>query len=222
MMITNKAGAVLVIGAGVGGIKASLELAEAGFKAYLCDHSPNIGGALLQMDKWFPDNHCGMCQMLPTFSRDSSSQFCLRRGLIHPNIELLPLTEIQRVQGRAGDFEVTVSSRPSGVNKELCTGCGLCARVCPVETTNKFNERLDSHKAIYMPHPYIIPQVYTIDWDNCIKCGACVENCPAGAINLNETERVRQLQVGAIILSTGFEEFNPAWLLSMATNATPM
>jgi len=205
----DKSGAVLVIGAGAGGIRASLDLAEAGFKVYLCDRSPSIGGTLIQLDKWFPDNHCGLCQMLPTFSRDSSSQFCLRRGLIHPNIELLPLTEIKTVEGEAGDFRVTVHSRSAGVNPELCIGCGLCAEVCPVETASKFNEGLESHKAIYTPHPYITPHTYIIDWDSCTKCGACVDKCPTQAIQLDETEKIRQLQVGAIILSAGFEEFDP-------------
>ena len=205
----DKFGAVLVIGAGVGGIRASLDLAEAGFKVYLCDRSPGIGGTIIQQDKWFPDNHCGMCQMLPTFSRDSSSQFCLRRGLIHPNIELLPLTEIKEVRGEAGDFRVTVNSKAAGVNPELCIGCGLCAEVCPVETASKFNEGLEPRKAIYIPHPYTIPYVYTIDWNICTKCGACVAKCPTQAVQLSEAEKIRQLQVGAVILSAGFEEFDP-------------
>ncbi len=202
-------GAVLVIGAGVGGIKASLDLAEAGLPVYLCDQTPAIGGALIRMDKWFPDNHCGMCQMLPHFFRDETSQFCLRRGLIHPGIELLPLTEVKEVKGQAGDFRVMVNSMPAGVNPELCTGCGLCAEVCPVETGNEFNRGLDLRKAIYTPHPYLTPPVYTIDRDNCTRCGVCVEKCPTRAIQLNEPEKQRQLRVGAIILATGFEAFDP-------------
>ena len=205
----DKPGAVLVIGAGVGGIRASLDMAEAGFKVYLCDRNPGTGGTLIQLDKWFPDNHCGMCQMLPTFSRDISSQFCLRRGLIHPNIELLPLTEIKEVAGEAGDFQVTLISRAAGVSPELCTGCGLCAEICPVEAGSEFNQGLKSRKAIFTPNPYSSPQMYTIDWDICTRCGVCAEKCPTRAIQLNETEKIKQLRVGAIILSTGFEEFDP-------------
>ena len=150
-MSANKAGAVLVVGAGIGGIKASLELAETGIKVFLCDRSPYVGGSLIQMDKWFPNNHCGMCQILPVFSRDDAFQSCLRRGLVHRNIEQLPLTEINEVSGIAGDFDVTLKTRPSGVNSESCTGCGLCVPVCKCETGDRFNENLTSHKAIYIP-----------------------------------------------------------------------
>jgi heterodisulfide reductase subunit A len=204
----DKLGTVLVIGAGVGGMKASLDLAGVGFKVYLCDRSPAIGGKLIQLDKWFPDNHCGMCQMLPTLSGETSPQFCLRRGLLHPNIELLPRTEIEKVEGESGDFRVTVNSRATGVNSELCTGCGLCAEVCPVETASEFNEGLEPRRAIFAPYPHTIPHLYTIDWDICTKCGVCVEKCPTQAIQLADAETTKQLQAGAIILSTGFEEFD--------------
>jgi len=204
-----KLNSVLVIGAGAGGIEASLDLAGAGFKVYLCDRSPAIGGALIRMDRWFPDNHCGLCQMPPAFSADDSSQFCLRRGLSHPDIELMPLTEVKEVKGQAGDFRIGVISRATGVNPELCIGCGLCAGVCPVETASEFNEGLASRKAIYPPHPGILPYIYTIDWDSCTKCGACVAKCPTQAIRLKETETIRQIKVGAVILATGFEEFDP-------------
>jgi heterodisulfide reductase subunit A2 len=208
-MMETKAESVLVIGAGVGGIQASLELAEAGIKVYLCDRSSSIGGSLIQMDKWFPNNHCGMCQMLPVLSRDDASQSCLRRGLVHPNIKLLPLTEVNEVSGEAGNFSITLSSKPSGVNSELCTGCGLCSKNCPIETKSKFDEGLGTHKAIYMPNPYSNPNSYTIDWASCTKCGACVETCQVKAIDLSSAERSSQLEVGAIILATGFEEFDP-------------
>ena len=208
-MSANKAGAVLVVGAGIGGIKASLELAEAGIKVFLCDRSPYVGGSLIQMDKWFPNNHCGMCQILPVFSRDDAFQSCLRRGLVHRNIEQLPLTEINEVSGIAGDFDVTLKTRPSGVNSESCTGCGLCVPVCKCETGDRFNENLTSHKAIYIPNPYLGHSSYTIDWETCTRCGACAEVCPTRAIDVNAKERVRKLKVGAIVLATGFEEFDP-------------
>ncbi len=203
-------GAVLVIGAGIGGMKCSLDLAESGFKVYLTDQSPFIGGTLAQVDKWFPDNGCGMCKILPVFSRDESSQFCLRRGLSHPNIELLPLSTVDRVDGEAGDFHVTLTSKPRGVNEELCIGCDLCAQVCPIDVPSEFDEGLENRKAIYLRNPLAISSGYAIDWDSCTKCGACVEKCPTGAIDLSQEEEMRKLDVGAIVLSAGFEEFNPS------------
>ncbi|MFC1957759.1 FAD-dependent oxidoreductase [Chloroflexota bacterium] len=200
---------VLVIGAGAGGIKAALDLAESGFKVYLCDRSPVIGGTLIQMDKWFPDSHCGMCQMLPTLGGDESTQSCLRTGLTHPNIEFLPLTEVEKVVGEAGDFSVVLRRKPSGVKHDLCSGCGLCTQVCPVEVGNEFNQGLDKRKAIYIRHPLVTDNTYTIDWENCTKCGACVAECPTHAISLDEPDEIREIEVGAVVLSTGFEEFDP-------------
>jgi len=205
----NKSEAVLVIGAGVAGIKASLELAEAGHKVFLCERKPSLGGTLVQMDKWFPDNHCSLCQLLPTLNRDLSSQYCLRRGLVHPNIELRYRTEVTGLKGEAGDFQVTLTVRGTGVDAELCTGCGLCTEVCPVELASQFDEGLGKRKAIDALNPYATPRLYAIDWDKCTRCGDCVNKCPTKAIQLEQKESTSQLQVGAIILATGFEEFDP-------------
>lgn len=205
----KKGEAILVVGAGAAGIKASLDLAEMGFKVYLCDKNPNVGGALVMMDRWFPDNHCGMCQMLPAFSRDDKSQYCLRRGLIHPNVEILPMTEVEKVEGQAGAFTVTVKSVPSGVNQDLCIGCGICSDVCPIEVPDSFNEGLGKRKAIYLRSPWMPSNCYVIDWDACNKCNACVEKCPTKAIDLSTTGNSKKLSVGSVILSTGFEEFDP-------------
>ena len=201
--------AVLVIGAGAAGIKASLELAEAGHKVVLCERKPSLGGALVQMDKWFPDNHCSLCQMLPTLNRDMSSQHCLRRGLVQPNIELLYNTEATGLQGEAGDFQVTLTTGSTGVDAELCIGCGLCTEVCPAEVASQFDEGFGKRKAIDVLNPYAVPRRYAIDWESCTRCGECVNKCPTKAINLEQKESTRQVQVGAIIISTGFEEFDP-------------
>ncbi|HEY77758.1 MAG TPA: CoB--CoM heterodisulfide reductase iron-sulfur subunit A family protein [Dehalococcoidia bacterium] len=205
----KRAPGVLVIGAGIAGIKAALELAEFGVRVYLCDHKPYIGGTLSQLDRWFPDNHCGMCKVLPVFDRDRSSQYCLRQGLIHPDIEILPLTEVEKVEGEAGDFRVTLSTKSSWVKPELCTGCGLCAQVCPVEVDSEFNQGLEKQKAIHSRHPLALPRTYTIDQEHCTQCGACVDACPTGAIDLASTDEIRDVAAGAIILATGFEEFDP-------------
>ncbi|MBU2608077.1 MAG: 4Fe-4S binding protein, partial [Chloroflexi bacterium] len=200
--------AVLVIGAGIGGIKAGLELAESGIQVYLCDRRPYIGGTLSQLDEWFPDDHCGFCQVLP-YSMEADEQYCLRWGLSHPSIEQLLLTEVEKVEGEAGDFSVTLSTQPSGVIPERCTGCGACEPVCPVEVDSEFEEGLSQRKAIYPRHPLgSADNTYIIDYQHCTLCGACVEQCPTAAIELSSEPERRIISVGAIVAATGFEEFD--------------
>ena len=199
----------LVIGAGIAGIKASLELAEAGAKVYLCDRRPYIGGTLSQLDRWFPDDHCGLCQVLPPRPIEASSQYCLRRGLSHPNIEFLPFTKVGGIEGKPGDFGITLITQATGVRKELCIGCGRCESVCPVEVDDEFDQGLRKRKAIYLPHPSALLKTYVIDSKSCTRCGVCLEQCPTAAIDLSFKLQRREINVGTIILSAGFEEFDP-------------
>ncbi|MFC2122197.1 FAD-dependent oxidoreductase [Bacteroidota bacterium] len=200
--------AVLVIGAGIGGIKAGLELAESGVQVYLCDRRPYIGGTLSQLDEWFPDDHCGFCQVLP-YSMEAEEQYCLRWGLSHPNIKQLLLTEVEKVEGEAGDFSVTLVTQPSGVIPERCTGCGACETVCPVEVASDFDEGLRKRKAIYPRHPLgSDDNTYIIDYQHCTLCGACVEQCSTAAIELSSEPERNKISVDAIIVATGFEEFD--------------
>ena len=187
--MNRKIGKALVVGAGIGGIRAALDLAEYGYGVTLIDRSPHIGGILSQLDYQFPTDRCGMCKMLPLVNRDASSQFCLRKGLFHENIEILLSTELAAVEGEAGQFQVTLKQHPNWVDAERCTGCGDCVEACPVEVPDDFNAGLSKHKAIFLPVPHAIPNSYVIDFAACSRCGACVKVCPAGAIQLPEEQR---------------------------------
>ena len=206
----EKVGAVLVIGSGVGGIRSAFDLAESGFKVYLTDRSPGIGGTLYQLETWFPDNQCELCKLLPVFNRDECSQFCLRRDLSHPNIELIPNSIVTRLTGEPGNFKASLDVKSRWVIEEKCTACGLCAQVCPIEVNDEFDRSLKKRKAIYVRNPQAVPNVYTIDRDNCTKCGQCVEICPTKAVALNMPDAKRELSVGAVIISSGSQEFNAA------------
>lgn len=185
----TKTGRALVIGAGISGIRSALDLAEMNYQVFLIDKSPHIGGILSQLDYQFPTDHCGMCKMLPTIGRDSSSQFCLRKGLFHENIELLPATEMTALEGEPGNFKVTLDSAPSFIDPQKCIGCGRCSAVCPVEVPDSFNGGLTTRKAVYLPVPHNIPNRYTLDLSACTRCGECEKVCPTGAIDLRTEAR---------------------------------
>lgn len=206
----EKVGAVLVIGAGVGGIKAALDLAESGFQVYLVDRSSTIGGTVAQLEKWFPDNGCELCKLLPTFNRDECSQFCLRRNFSHPNIEFIPNTRVEKVEGQPGNFEISIKKESRWLIRERCIGCSDCIDVCPVEVPDEFTEGLQNRKAVYVENPQILPNVYTIDREYCTRCGKCMEICPTSAIDLYLPDESSEIVAGAIIIATGLEEYDAA------------
>jgi len=186
----NKAiGKTLVAGAGLSGIRSALDLAETGYKVLLIDKSDHIGGLLCQLDYQFPTSKCGYCRMLPMFDRDSSSQYCLRKGLFHENIEILLSTQLMSVQGETGDLKVTLKQNLSLIDPSLCTGCGECERVCPVFADDPFNEGLTKRKAVCLPSPHSFSNTYTIDYTACTRCGECEKICPTEAIKFIDQER---------------------------------
>ncbi|MGO9022085.1 MAG: response regulator [Syntrophobacteraceae bacterium] len=187
--MNTKAASVLVIGAGISGIRSALDLAEMEYHVFLTDKSPHLGGVLAQLDYQFPNDHCGMCKMLPTINRDASSQFCLRKGLFHKNIEILLGTEMTALEGEPGNFRATLTSAPSLIDPEKCIGCGQCSSACPVEVPDDFNAGLAMRKAVYLPVPHNIPNNYVIDMIACTRCGECEKVCPTGAINLKSDAR---------------------------------
>jgi heterodisulfide reductase subunit A len=185
----KKIGKALVVGAGISGIRAALDLAEFGYGVTLIDKSPHIGGILSQLDYQFPTDRCGMCKMLPMVDRDASSQYCLRKGLFHENIDIRLSTELVSVEGEPGNFQVSLRREPNLVDPARCIGCGECVKVCPVEVPDSFNAGLSGRKAIYLPVPHAIPNAYIIDTDACNRCGECEAVCPTGAIKLLEEVR---------------------------------
>lgn len=179
----------LVVGAGISGIRAALDLAQRGMTVELIDRHPAMGGLLTQLDFQFPSNHCGMCRLLPLTRRDDASQFCLRKGMFHENIRIRLSCELKGLEGEAGNYTVRLRQKPTWVDPERCVGCGLCEAVCPSEIPDCFNEGLSGRKAIHLPVPHAIPNAYVIDLAACTRCGECEKVCPADAIQLSQSSR---------------------------------
>ncbi|MBN1653155.1 MAG: CoB--CoM heterodisulfide reductase iron-sulfur subunit A family protein [Deltaproteobacteria bacterium] len=203
-------GTVLVVGAGIAGIRAALDLAETGYRVVLTDSSPAIGGILSKLDYQFPSDHCGMCKMLPVVGREYASQYCMRKSLLHDNIKILPFTEVTRVDGQPGAFEVELVKRARHVDTEVCIGTGYCADVCPVEVPDAFNQGLTKRKAVFQPVPHNLPNMYLIDMQACTRCGECVKVCPVDAINLEASDESLTFTFDSIIFAVGCELYNPA------------
>jgi heterodisulfide reductase subunit A len=196
--------ATLVVGGGIAGIQAALEIADAGYKVYLVEREPSIGGHMAQFDKTFPTLDCAACILTPKMVNVGE----------HPNIELLTWSEVERVDGYVGNFSVAVRKRPRYVDTELCTGCGICWEKCPKKIVDEvFEQGLGYRTAVYTPFPQAVPKYPVIDTESCIyfengKCGACKKLCPTGAIDFEQEEEMLLLEVGNIILATGFETFD--------------
>ncbi len=192
--------AVLVVGAGVAGIQASLDLANRGFRVHLVEKNPSIGGRMAQLDKTFPTMDCSMCILAPKMIECSH----------HPNVQLMSYSEIKDVKGSVGNFRVRVLRKPRYVDERKCTGCGICSDNCPAETPNEFDEKIGARKAIYVPFAQAVPRVAVIDKVNCVECGLCEKVCPAGAVNRDQKPEEVELDVGAIVVATGFDMFDPS------------
>ncbi|TXT53925.1 MAG: hypothetical protein BAJATHORv1_100010 [Candidatus Thorarchaeota archaeon] len=186
---------VVIIGAGIAGIRAALDLADMGVKVYMVEKEPSIGGHMAQLDKTFPTLDCSMCIMGPWMVD------CSR----HPNIEILAYSEVTDVTGKQGDFQVTVLKHTRRVDPEKCTGCGDCERVCPIEVPNEYDMGLKMRKATYIPFPQAVPNIATIDIENCIQCMTCVKSCKAEAINFDLPDESIVINAGSIILATGYK-----------------
>jgi len=201
---------VLVVGAGVAGIRAAMGVADFGYPVHLIEKAPIVGGNALKLGLAFPTNDGAFCVSSPLFLTGIRKCF-YRAGLLqHPNIKLYTLSEVEGVKGSFGNFDVEISSHPRGIKENLCINCGKCADVCPIDAADEMNYGLNKRKAIYLPYPNAVPPVYVIDWKSCNRCGKCVEVCPTKAVDLYDEMRKTTLRVGAIIVATGFQEYDPS------------
>ena len=196
-------GAVMVVGGGIGGIQASLDLVEMGYRVYLVDSGPSIGGVMGQLDKTFPTNDCSMCILSPKLVEVGSSE----------NIELYTLSDVVGVEGEEGDFTVELRVRPRFVDPEKCTGCGICTEQCRVKVKDPYDADLKRTPLIRVPFPQAVPGVAFIDPTRCLyllkgKCGECKEVCLADAVDFEQKERTDTLRVGSIIMAPGYRPFD--------------
>lgn len=194
----------LILGGGIAGITAALELANAGNHVYLVEREPSIGGHMAQLDKTFPTLDCAACILTPRMVDIGQ----------HPNVTLLTYSEVEDLEGYLGNFTVTVRKKARYINEDLCTGCAICEAKCPKKVRDEvFNVSLSDRKAIYRPFPQAVPMYPVIDAVNCTyfikgKCKACEIFCPAGAIDFEQQDEFLQIQAGSIILATGYDPFD--------------
>jgi heterodisulfide reductase subunit A len=199
--------AALVIGGGVAGIQAALDLADTGYHVYLVEKEPSIGGRMAQIDKTFPTMDCSICILAPKMSDVGH----------HPNIELLTNSEVQEVGGYIGNFKVKVLKKPRYVTAD-CTACGDCADACPIAAPNEFDIGLATRKAIYTPFAQAVPSTYIIDRELCLNqdsvmaCDKCIKACERQAVDFDMTPETMELDVGTIIVATGADVYDPSSL----------
>ncbi len=196
--------ATLVVGGGIAGITAALELANAGNHVYLVEREPSIGGHMAQLDKTFPTLDCSACILTPKMVEVDQ----------HPNITLYSWSEVENISGYVGNFEITLRKKARYVIEELCTGCGICEEKCPRKVVDDvFEAGLAQRKAIYTPFPQAVPKYPVLDPPNCTyfergKCKACQILCPTGAIDFEQEDELIEFPVGNVILATGYDLFN--------------
>ncbi|MFA7346531.1 MAG: FAD-dependent oxidoreductase [Desulfurivibrionaceae bacterium] len=192
-------GSVLVVGGGVAGVQASLDLTELGYKVYLIEKSGAIGGVMARLDKTFPTNDCSLCILAPKLVEAGRD----------PNIEILTLSELVDLTGEPGNFTATVRKQPRYIDEDICTGCGQCTLYCLKQIGNDFNENLEHSHAAHIDYAQAVPTSYYIDAKACLRlnhdtCGLCASVCQAKAIRFDDTEKVIDIPVGAVVLAPGF------------------
>lgn len=197
--VPKPVGKILVIGAGIAGMQAALDIAGQNIQVYLVENAPAIGGAMAKLDKTLPTNDCAICIEAPKMVEVGRSDY----------IELITYADIVKVQGSKGNFIVTIKENPRYVDAEKCTGCGACFEVCPMGILNEFDHNVGLRGAIYRYFAQAVPNIAAIDKELCINCGLCELVCTPGAIDRNQEPKIREIKVGSIIVATGFEEYDP-------------
>ncbi|MBS7632107.1 hydrogenase iron-sulfur subunit [Candidatus Bathyarchaeota archaeon] len=209
--VTNRA---LVVGAGVAGASAAVDLAEMGYHVYLVDKAENIGGHMAQLGKTFPVFECSNCPQQIHCPRFSCVATRIGAAAVHPNITLMSYSEVKEVEGVIGSYKAKIVRKPRFVEEAKCISCGKCAEVCPVEVPNKFEGGMRKRKAIYIPFPNATPNTYTIDKEACLyfkdgSCKKCQETCPVGAVNFEQKPVEEKLEIGCMIVATGYDIYEP-------------
>jgi heterodisulfide reductase subunit A len=195
----------LVIGGGIAGIQASLDIANAGHQVVLVEKEPSIGGHMSQLSETFPTLDCSQCILTPRMVEVAQ----------HPNITLITYAELEKLDGFIGNFKATIRKKAKSIDEKLCTGCGLCCTKCPTKKIpSEFNTGLGFRTAIYVPFPQAVPNKPVIDKENCSyyqkgKCKVCEKVCPTGAIRFDQEDELIELEVGAVVAATGFTVMEP-------------
>ncbi len=206
----------MVIGGGVAGIQAALDMADAGYKVYLVERTGSIGGRMAQIDKTFPTMDCSICILAPKMSEVGR----------HPNIELLTLSEVKEVHGHIGNFKVSVLKRARYVTKD-CSACGECIQACPQLAADEFNAGLSIRRAIYIPFAQAVPSKYMIDMDLCLNnqgivaCDRCFQACLQKCIDFADKDELLELEVGTVVVATGVEVYDPTALTELGYGKFP-
>ena len=200
---------VLIIGGGIAGITAALELGYLDYKVHIVEEKTSIGGKMAKLTKVFPTLDCAQCILTPRMAEVGRN----------PKVNILTYAEVQNINGRPGNYTVKVFMKPRGVNIEKCKSCGVCAKVCPVTVPDEFNEGLSKRKAAYIEFPQAVPSAYVLDFNACTKCGKCEQTCPTKAIDLEDKGRMVELNVGAIIIATGYDLYDATRLKSYGYGA---
>jgi len=189
---------VVVIGAGIAGIQAALDIAGHGIHVHLIEREPSIGGHMAQLDKTFPTNDCSMCILSPKMVDVAR----------HPLITIHTCAEVEKIEGEIGHFTVTIRKEPRYVDAERCTGCGDCIEICPVEVYNRFDAGVGVRKAIYKPHAQAVPNIVVKDAEHCIECGLCYDSCGPDAILKNDDVKRVTIDAASIVITTGYTVFD--------------